>query len=389
MNPKASSTSILIVMAVSAFSIGTAEFVMAGVLPDIAQSLLVSIPQAGLLMTGYALSVLISAPILTAFAIGYPRKIVLIGLMGFFVVGNLISALAPSYHVLMTGRVISALCHGAFFGIGAVAVADAVTPDKKAKAIALMFSGLTVANVLGVPIGTMLGQTFGWRSMFYVIAASGMTSMSGIMLLFPYQKITEKPKLKSELLTFKIPQVWLSLFITAFGFGGLFASFAYITPLMTQVTGFTESNMPWILFLFGIGLVIGNIIGGKFGDNSLDKSLYVLFISLAVSLIGLVFTSHNQVLSVLTLFLIGVLGFAIVSPVQTQVMKYAKSAPTIASAANISAFNIGIAAGTYFGGLSIHFGFGYTSASWVGGMMVTVGLILQLITVNLKNPLSF
>ena len=367
----------LLALAISAFAIGTTEFVMAGVLPELAQSLSVSIPVAGWLMTGYAAGVFISAPILTAATIRLPRKYVLVGLMSLFIVGNVISAIAPTYGLLMMGRIIAALCHGAFFGIGAVVAADAVTPNKRAHAIALMFTGLTVANVVGVPMGTLLAQHFGWRSMFWVISSLGIISMVSIMALVPYHKVVTQTHLRHELAMFKRPQVWRSLFVTALGFGGVFASFAYIAPVMVNVAGFAESSMVWLLLLFGISIVIGNLLGGKAADRALKPTLYIGLILLAIVLFTFVFTAHFKVLAVISLFLLGVIGFIIVSPVQAQAMQHAKDAPTLASAANISSFNLGIAVGTYLGGLAIHLGFGYTSANWVGGILVVIALIIQ------------
>jgi DHA1 family inner membrane transport protein len=367
----------LLALAISAFAIGTTEFVMAGVLPELAQSLAVSIPVAGWLMTGYAAGVFISAPILTAATIRLSRKYILVGLMSLFILGNVISAIAPKYGILMMGRIIAALCHGAFFGIGAVVAADAVPPNKRAHAIALMFTGLTVANVVGVPMGTLLAQHFGWRSMFWVISSLGAISMVSIMALVPYHKVVTQRHFLHELAMFKRPQVWRSLFVTALGFGGVFASFAYIAPIMVNVAGFAESSMVWLLLLFGISIVIGNLLGGKAADRALKPTLYFGLILLAIVLFTFVFTAHFKVLAVISLFLLGVIGFIIVSPVQAQAMQHAKDAPTLASAANISSFNLGIAIGTYLAGLAIHLGFGYTSANWVGGILVVIALIIQ------------
>ena len=376
---------ILLALAVSAFCIGTAEFVMAGVLPEIARSFSVSIPVAGWLMTGYAVGVLVSAPIITAMTIRLPRKYVLVSLMGLFILGNILSAIAPNYSLLMVGRVISALCHGAFFGIGSVVAADSVSSDKRSRAIALMFTGLTFANVLGVPMGTLLGQHFGWRSMFWVISFLGTIGLVGIVALVPFQKVLAQTNLKRELAMFKRPQLWLALSVTALGFGGLFASFTYIAPIMTSVAGFAPSSLVGLLFLFGIGLVIGNMLGGKAADRALVPTIITLMVALAIILFIFVFTAHAKIPAAITFFLLGILGFAIVSPVQTQVMQEAKDAPTLASAANISSFNVGIAAGTYFGGLAINLGFGYTSANCVGGILVSLGVMMQIINIILNK----
>jgi DHA1 family inner membrane transport protein len=323
---------ILLALAICSFCIGTTEFVMAGVLPDIAASLSISIPMAGWLMSGYAMGVFLSAPIITAATIRFPRKYTLLALMSLFIIGNVISAIAPSYGILMLGRIIAALCHGAFFGISSVVAAEAVSPNKRARAIALMFTGL--------------GR---------------------------------------ELAMFKRPKLWLALAVTATSFGGVFAMFAYIAPIMINVTGFAESNMIEILFLFGVGLVLGNIIGGKAADHELLPALFTFLIILAIALFSFVYLAHFKIPAVITLFIVGFVGFAIVSPVQAQVMHETKDAPTLASAANISAFNVGIAAGTYFGGLTIHLGFGFTSASWVGGILVLSALLIQIVIVQRRS----
>lgn len=369
---------VLLALAICAFCIGTAEFVMAGVLPNIARSFSVSIPQAGWLMTGYAVSVVVSAPLLTSLTIRMPRKYLLIGLIAFFVIGNVISAMASTYALLMMGRVISAFCHGAFFGVGSIVAAEAVAPNRRAQAIALMFTGLTLANVLGVPMGTWLAQHAGWQAMFWVIAGLGTIGMLGIMVWVPYQKHRIDANLTHELATFKHPQVWLSLLVTAMGFGGVFASFTYIAPLMTTVAGFAESHIIWLLFTFGAGLVLGNLLGGKAADRALTPAIYGALSLLALILFVFVFTSHDKLLATITLFLLGLLGFAMVSPVQTQVLKEACHAPTLASAVNIAAFNVGIAIGTYFGGLVIHLGFDYPAVNWVGGILVVLGIGAQI-----------
>lgn len=379
-----SSFMILLALAISAFSIGTTEFVMVGVLPNIAHAFSISIPVAGWLITGYAFGVFLSAPIITAMTIRIPRKYVLIGLMGFFIIGNLIAAMAPTYEILMAGRIITSLCHGAFFGVGSVVAADAVSPERRGRAIALMFTGLTFANVVGVPMGTLLGQNFGWRSMFWVIASLGGIGMLGIIFLVPYQKVVAQVKLSRELAMFKRPQVWLSLLVTALGFGGVFASFAFVAPMMIHLAGFSDGSVVWLLFLFGAGLMLGNVIGGWAGDYALVPAICLLLTLLAVVLFVFAFTVHYQLAAAISLFLLGVVGFSIVSPVQAQVMQEAKDAPTIASASNISSFNLGIAVGTYLAGLTIHLGFSYSSPNWVGGILVALSLLVQIINIRVK-----
>jgi DHA1 family inner membrane transport protein len=364
----------LLTLAICAFAIGTTEFVTTGLLTDLARVFDVSIPVAGFVTSGYALGVVVGAPLLTAATIHLSRKYVLIGLMGLFIVGSIVSALAPTFSILMVGRFISALSHGAFFGIGSVVVTSMVEPKKRATAIALMFTGLTLANVLGVPMGTLLGQHYGWRSSFWVISLLGAIGLSGIVFLVPKQSQVPSSNLGKELAAFKRPEVWLALAITAMGFSGLLASFAYVAPIMTEVAGYAPSSIAWLLALYGVGLVFGNYFGGKAADRNLNKTIYVFLTLLALLLIAFVFTAHYKILAAMNLFLLGVFGFGLIPPLQMQIMNKAKEAPTLASAANISAFNLGTALGVFLGGYTIHAGFGFTSPNWVGAMLTVIGL---------------
>ena len=368
----------LLALAIGAFGIGTTEFVIMGLLPEVATDFGVSIPSAGLLISGYALGVVVGAPLLTAIGSKVSRKTVLIALMGVFIVGNLISALAPSYGVLMAGRIVAALSHGAFFGVGSVVAASLVPKAKQASAIALMFTGLTVANVLGVPGGTALGQHFGWRSTFWAVTVLGIIGLIGIVVLVPKQSVSEGPGLRSELAVFRSLQVWLALAMTALGFAGVFASFTYIAPMMTSVAGFSNGAVTWLLVLFGGGLVVGNLLGGKAADRSLMPSLYVILALLAAVLVVFVFTAHAQLPSAITIALFGAAGFATVAPLQKRVMDKAAGAPALASAANIAAFNLGNAIGAYLGGLTIEHGLGYTAPNWVGAALAASGLAVAL-----------
>ncbi|MET9276155.1 MFS transporter [Kribbella sp. NPDC003557] len=370
----------LLALAIGAFGIGTTEFVIMGLLPEVATDFGVSIPSAGLLISGYALGVVVGAPLLTAIGSKVSRKTVLIALMGVFIAGNLLSALAPSYGVLMTGRIVAALSHGAFFGVGSVVAASLVPKAKQASAIALMFTGLTVANVLGVPGGTALGQQFGWRSTFWAVTALGVIGLLGIVFMVPRQDTTEGPGLRSELAVFKNLQVWLALAMTALGFAGVFASFTYIAPMMTEVAGFSAGAVTWLLVLFGGGLVVGNLLGGKAADRSLMPSLYLILTLLAAVLVVFVFTAHAKLPSAVTIALFGAAGFATVAPLQKRVMDKATGAPALASAANIAAFNLGNAAGAYLGGLTIEHGLGYTAPNWVGAALAVTGLLVALVS---------
>ncbi|WP_255410246.1 MFS transporter [Amycolatopsis sp. CA-128772] len=303
----------------------------------------------------------------------------------------MLSALAPSYSLLMTGRVVAALSHGAFFGVGSVVAASLVSPAKQASAIALMFTGLTVANVLGVPAGTALGQAFGWRSTFWVVSALGVAGAAGILALVPRQAPDPGAGLRGELAVFRRPQVWLALVMTALGFAGVFASFTYIAPMMTEVAGFSSGAVTWLLVLFGAGLFAGNLLGGRAADRKLMPSLYVILTALALVLVAFVFTAHAKVPAAITIALFGAAGFATVPPLQARVMAKAEGAPALASAANIAAFNLGNAGGAWLGGQAIDAGLGYTAPSWIGAVLAAAGLAVALVSglLDRRAPASF
>ncbi|WP_232660718.1 MFS transporter [Pseudonocardia sp. TRM90224] len=375
----------LLALAISAFAIGTTEFIVTGLLPDISTDLAVDIPTAGLLVTGYALGVVVGAPFLAAVATKLPRKATLLGLMGLFIAGNVLSAVAPDYLSMMSGRIVAALCHGAFFGVGSVVAASLVAPQRKAAAIAMMFTGLTLANVLGVPLGTAVGQAFGWRTTFWVVAALGVVSAAGIVALVPRQQADPDANLRAELAAFRRPQVWLALGMTALGFGGVFASFTYIAPMMTEVAGFPAGAVTWLVLVFGAGLVVGNVVGARAADRALMPTLLVLLALLALVLGVFTWTAGNAVAAVVTLFAVGFVGFATVPGLQSRVMDAAGSAGTLASAANIAAFNLGNAVGAWLGGVVIAAGFGLASANLVGAAMAAGGLAIALVAVALDR----
>ena len=370
----------LLALAVSAFGIGTTEFVIMGLLPEVAADLHVTIPTAGLLISGYALGVVVGGPLLTVAGNRIPRKNLLVGLMALFIAGNLISAVSHSYALLLTGRVVAALAHGAFFGVGSVVAASLVPAARQASAIALMFTGLTVANVLGVPGGTALGQAFGWRSTFWAVTALGVVGLLGVAFLVPRQPLAPSGGLRGELAVLRRPQVLLALAMTALGFGAVFAAFTYIAPMMTQVAGFSDGAVTWLLVLFGVGLVIGNLVGGKAADRRLMPSLYVVLAALAAILVVFTFTAHAQIPAAITLVLFGAIGFATVPGFQTRVMQQADGAPALASTANIAAFNLGNAFGAWLGGLAIGAGLGYTAPSWIGAALALGGLAVAVIS---------
>lgn len=371
----------LIALALGGFGIGLTEFVIMGLLPEVAADFQVSEATAGWLISGYALAVVVGALGLTAAVTRFERKPVLAVLLVLFIAGNLISAIAPGYGMMMVGRIIAALAHGAFFGIGAVVAADMVAPTKKAGAIAIMFTGLTAANVLGVPFGTMLGQAAGWRSTFWAITVIGVIALAGILTLVPRtgHGDTTPGTLRSELRAFRSGQVWLSILVTILGYGGMFGAFTYIAFTLTEVSGFAASTVPWLLIVFGVGLFIGNTIGGKAADRNVDRTLVVVLAVLVVVLVAFALTAGNQVLTVASIVLMGGFGFATVPGLQMRVMTYAAGAPTLASGANIGAFNVGNALGAWLGGVTITAGLGYTSPIWAGAGITLLGLAVMVI----------
>ncbi|WP_030689688.1 MFS transporter [Streptomyces globisporus] len=375
----------LLALTVGAFGIGTTEFVIMGLLPEIAADYGVTIPTAGLLVTGYALGVVIGAPLLTVLGTKVSRKRMLMLLMGLFVLGNLLSAVAPTFGLMLTGRVVASLAHGSFFGIGSVVAADLVAPDKKAGAIATMFTGLTVANIVGVPLGTFVGQAVGWRTTFAIVAALGVIGLLGIVKLVPAVPRPEGSRLRGELKAFRNPQVLLAMAMTVLGFGGVFAAITYIAPMMTHVAGYADGSVTWLLVLFGIGMFLGNLLGGRFADRALMPMLYAALGGLAVVLALFTVTAHNKILAAITILLVGALGFATVPPLQKRVLDQAHGAPTLASAVNIGAFNLGNALAAWLGGLVIAAGFGYTAPNWVGAALAAAALGLALWSAALER----
>lgn len=369
----------LFALAIGGFGIGLTEFVIMGLLPEVATDFGVGEATAGWLVTGYALGVAVGAIVLTAATTRLPRKPVLLALLILFIAGNLLSAITPSFTVMLIARVIAALCHGAFFGIGSVVAASLVPPAKKAAAVAIMFTGLTTANVLGVPFGTFLGQAFGWRSTFWAITAVGVVAFAGIATLVPRQPSPgQPPSLRTELHAFRSPQVWFTLAVTILGFGGMFGAFTYIAYTLTEVSGFATSAVPWLLVVFGVGLFIGNIAGGRFADRNVDGTLVVILTCLIGVLGFFALTAHNQLATIVSLILMGGFGFATVPGLQTRVMHAAPAAPTLASGANIAAFNIGNALGAWLGGLTIAAGLGYTSPIWAGAGLTVAALVVMI-----------
>ncbi|WP_406115248.1 MFS transporter [Kitasatospora purpeofusca] len=366
----------LVALAVTAFAIGTTEFAAMGLLPQVAGDLDVSIPQAGWLISAYALGVVIGAPLLTALAAGRPRKAVLVALAGFFAAGNLLCALAPDFWTLAAARLVTGLPHGAFFGAGAVAAAELVAPDRRARAVAVMFSGLTLANVVGVPAATLLGQHLGWRATMLVVVAIGAAGALAIARLVPVLPSPAQSGLPHELGAFRSGQLWLALATVVFGCGGFFACYSYITPLLTEVSGFATGSVTLVLALFGVGMTIGNLLGGYAADRALRPTVCVAFLLLAAVLALFAVSARTQWSAAATVVLVGLFGFAIVPAVQTLVMREARGAPTLASATVQGAFNLANAQGAYFGGLALDAGLGWTSPSLVGSGLAASGAVI-------------
>ena len=375
----------LLALAISAFGIGCTEFIMMGLLPEVAVAFHVSIPTAGDLISGYALGVVVGAPLLTAASTRLSRRTVLLGLMAVFTAGNLFAAVAQSYPMLLAARILTGLPHGALFGVGSVVAAGMVPSDRRARAISMMFAGLALANVIGVPAGTLVSQHVGWRAAFVLIAAIGVVSIIAIGMLVPRQPQSTGSDLWSELATFRRPQVWLALAVGTFGFAGVFAVYSYIEPMMTHVAGYSSTSVNWLLALFGVGMTVGNFVGGRLADRALMPSLYGTLGALGLLLALFVVTAHSQVMAAVTLFLIGGAGMACVPIIQTRIMDVAHGAPTLAAAANHSAFNLANAAGAFLGGLVIAAGFGWTAPNWVGAGLAGVGLALAVISGALQR----
>ncbi|MGO4133300.1 MFS transporter [Rhizobium brockwellii] len=364
----------LLVLALSSFAIGTTEFVIMGLLPEVAADLSVSIPQAGWLVTGYALAVAIGAPVMAISTAKLKRRTALIALMAFFIAGNLLCALASDYWVLMIARVVTALCHGAFFGIGSVVAAGLVAEDRKARAVALMFTGLTLANVLGVPLGTAIGQAYGWRATFGVVTVIGIFTILGLIAILPRDKQQENGSILREIAALRNVGLWLALSTTVFFAASMFALFTYIAPLLRDVTGVSPEGVTWTLFLIGLGLTIGNLVGGKLADWRLGATLAGVFAAIAITSIAFSYTSRFFIPAEITLFLWAMASFAAVPALQVGVVGFGKDAPNLVSTINIGAFNTGNALGAWVGGLVIDAGFDLTRVPLAAALMAMIGL---------------
>lgn len=381
----------LYALTAGAFGIGVTEFVIMGLLIDVSKDLGVSISAAGLLISGYALGVVIGAPILGAISGKWSKKTLLMALMVVFTIGNLACALAPDYWTLMAARVLTAFAHASFFGVGSVVATSLVAPNKKASAIAIMFTGLTVANILGVPFGTWLGQAYGWRSTFWAVTLIGVAAFAVIALLVPKDKASDTREEASQgvLAVLGRRAVLLGLLTTVLSWVGVFAGFTYIAPILTQITGFSEAAVSPILLVFGGGLVIGNLAGGWLADRHLMPTIVGSLIALAVVLLAMTVVIHQPVLMVIAIALFGAAAFATVAPLQMWVLAKAEGAGQgLASSFNIAAFNLGNAIGAWLGGAVIDHGPGLGSVTLVAGLVPIAALAVALVAIGMDKSRS-
>lgn len=362
----------VLILTLSAFAIGTAEFVIAGILTQVSESLNITNGQAGNLITIYALSIVIGGPILTLWLINYDKKKVLIGLMILFVISNLVSAYTENYDMLLISRLFAGLTQGPFYGIGAVVATKLVSKNMEGQAIGQMFAGLTLANVLGVPAGTWIGNIWGWNVTFFVVSILGLISLIAIILLIPSLKVEKKVSLTSQISAFADRNLISSLIITVLAWTGFMTFYGYIAPIAEEVVGFSRTDLTWILILMGIGLVIGNNMGGKAADKNLSKALIFWPLAMIIVLLIISIVSPFKWLFLIFAFLFGIVSFANVPPLQMRVMKYGNKAPELAATANISAFNIANALGGVIGALVID---SFLGASWIAICAIIIPII--------------
>jgi len=406
-------------MVVGAFAMGADEFIVAGVVKEIAASLEVSLAAVGHLESVYALGVAVGAPVFTAIGTRFGRRSMLLLTTAVFLVGNLVAALGPTYATIMTGRVISATAHGAFLGIAAVFAAELVEPARKGRAIAVVFSGLTASTVLGAPLGAAVGQAFGWRFTFWTLVVFGGVALIGLIAALPRSGASRSetghdvslgatghspephavdlegldahalahlggagqgPTIGDQVAALRRPAVWGALLTTLLGYGGVFTTYVYIAPQLTDVSGFDKAWTTPLLLLFGVGLFVGNWLGGKLADRAVVPTVFGTLTALAASLFVMSIAIQHQVATVVMMFVLGAAAFAVVAPLQLRVMSAAGHAPDVASAANISAFTLGSAIGIYLGGAAIDGGLGLASVNWVGGLISTAGLAVAAVT---------
>ena len=378
----------LLALAVGGFGIGTGEFVTLGLLPNVADSLHVSIPQAGHLISAYALGVVVGAPLLTAAAVRLPRKGLLITLALAMALGNVGSALMPGFDSLLVFRFLAGLPHGAYFGVASVVAANLVAADRRSSAMAVVFGGLTVANVVGVPLATLIGQHTSWRVVFALVGVVEVGAALGVLGFVPVDRADaagDLPRLREELRAFRSPQIWLSLGIATIGGGALFASFSYIAPMMTHLAGFAESSITPLLVLFGVGMTAGILVGARLADRALMGTIYIALSCEIVVAVMFFFTARNEVTAAITILLFPFSALAILPALQSRIVTLAGGAPNLAAASIQAAFNIANSLGAWLGGLTIAAGLGYGSPNLVAAGLASIGLGIALMSGRLDR----
>lgn len=379
----------LLPLTLGGLGIGVTEFVMMGLLPDIAKDFDVSIPAAGYLISAYALGVVIGAPLLVMIAGKYPPKKILIALMVLFTAFNAFSAFAPTFTTLFIARLLSGLPHGAFFGVGSVVASRIAEKGKAAQAVSLMFAGLTIANVFGVPLGTFIGHHFSWRFSFAIVVLVGLLTLWSLKAWLPALQASKNRDLKQELSFFKKLDAWIIILMISIGTGGLFAWISYIAPLMTDVSHFTADQVTYILMLAGLGMMAGNFIGGYLADRfSPAKASAALLLLMVLTLVIVHYVSFNQTLSLVMTFITGAVSFSLAAPIQMLMINSAKGSEMLAASASQASFNIGNALGAFFGGLPLIFGYGYTSPAVVGAVMALIGAAFAFLLIRNRSTAS-
>lgn len=367
------------VLSASIFALGTTEFMIAGLLPVLAADLDVSVPHAGLLISAFAVGMAVGAPAMVVLTLRLPRKTTLLAALVVFIAGNLLAALAPAYDVLLVARVVTALATSAFWAVGAVVTVSLAPENVRARALAILVGGLTVANVVGVPLGTFIGQQLGWRSAFWAVALLAAAALAGVARVVPDTSHASGPsRLRAELVAFRGSRLWMAFATIALFQAGVFCAFSYLAPLVTDVAGLPEASVPLVLAAFGVGGVLGVQLGGRFADAHPWATLYGGLVSTIAVLTLLAVSSRSQAPTVILVFALGVAAFTLAAPLTARVFALAGRAPTLASATTTSAFNVGNTVGPLLGGIVIAGGYGYAAPPWVGALLATGALALAL-----------
>lgn len=370
----------LLALATGGFAIGTTEFVTMGLLPQIADGVDISIPTAGHIVSAYAIGVVVGAPVIAALGARTGRKRLLLGLMAVFVVGNILSAVANSYELLMAARFLTGLPHGAFFGIGAVVGASMVPVNRRAWAVSMMMVGLPVANIIGVPVTTLLGQRFGWQLPFVAVGILGLLTLIAVWFWIGPQPVGNDVNVRSELSALAKPQVWMALLVGMVGFGGMFATYSYITPTMTDLAGFSEAAVTIVLAVYGIGMTGGTLVGGRLADRALMPSLYGGLVAVTVVLATFGWLAHSKAGALVGVFALGFSASILIPALQTRLMDVAHEGQSLAASLNHSTLNVANALGAWLGSVVLSAGYGYEWPSRVGAVLAVAGLVLALVS---------